>query len=239
MVSKSQRKQIIQLKQKKYRSAKGLFVAEGEKVVEEFLTAGWSYTHLFALDKHFHPKAVTIGRAEMKQITHFKNPSPVLGVFKVLKKEKPKKEAITIAVDGVKDPGNLGTIIRLCDWFGVNELLCSSNTVDCFNSKVVQASMGSLVRVYCRYEIDFTSALKALGKPIFGADGGGNSIYKSSIALKGTYVFGSESHGLSKEVEDLLTSKISIPNYRTARGAESLNVANAAAIFLSELFRDS
>lgn len=239
MVSKSQRKQIIQLKQKKYRSATGLFVAEGEKVVDEFLSAGWSCEHLFALEEHFHPKAKTVDLAAMKQITHFKNPSPVLGVFKVLKKKISEKEAITIAVDGINDPGNLGTIIRLCDWFGVNELICSYKTVDCFNSKVVQATMGSLVRVQCRYESDFTSYLKSLGKPIFGADGNGSSIYQSSLVSKATYVFGSESHGISKEVENILTNKISIPNYRTGRSAESLNVATAAAIFLSELFRSS
>ena len=239
MVSKSQRKQIIQLKQKKYRSTTGLFVAEGEKVVNEFLSAGWSCEYLFTLDEHFYPKAITIGMEVMKQITHFKNPSPVLGVFKVLEKKISEKEEITIAVDCMNDPGNLGTIIRLCDWFGVNELICSSKTVDCYNSKVVQATMGSLVRVQCRYEKDFASYLKSLGKPIFGADGNGSSIYQSSLVSKATYIFGNESHGLSKEVEEILTHKISIPNYRTGRGAESLNVASAAAIFLSELFRGS
>jgi len=239
MVSKGQRKQIIQLKQKKYRSATGLFVAEGEKVVDEFLSAGWSCEYLFALEDHFHPKAVTVDVAVMKQITHFKNPSPVLGVFKVLEKKISEKEEITIAVEDINDPGNLGTIIRLCDWFGVNELICSSKTVDCFNSKVVQATMGSLVRVQCRYETDFISYLKSLGKPILGADGNGSSIYQSSLASKATYIFGSESHGLSKEVQDILTHKISIPNYRAGRGAESLNVATAAAIFLSEIFRGS
>ncbi len=239
MVSKSQRKQIIQLKQKKYRSAAGLFVAEGAKVVEEFLSAGWPCEHLFAIGEHVHPKAIVVNAAMMKQITHFKNPSPVLGVFKILKKQISEKEEITIAVDGVNDPGNLGTIIRLCDWFGVGELICSSKTVDCFNSKVVQATMGSLVRVQCRYETDFTSYLESLGKPIYGADVKGDSIYQSSLASKATYIFGSESHGLSKEVEDILTNKISIPNFRGTRGAESLNVATTAAIFLSELFRGS
>ena len=239
MVTKGQLKQILQLKQKKHRLAKGLFVAEGEKAVGEFISASWTYKNLFSLENNFHPQAEQIDFTVMNQITHFKNPSPVLGVFQIPKLKLISESPITIAVDGIKDPGNLGTIIRLCDWFGVNNLVCSLNTVDCFNSKTVQASMGSLVRVTCQYTEDLSKYLKSLDKPVFGADIQGTSIYSVRLPDSGSYVFGSESHGLSQEVKNLLNSKLSIPNYREKVGAESLNVASATAIFLSEIFRGS
>jgi TrmH family RNA methyltransferase len=173
MVTKTQLKQILQLKQKKYRLLKGLFVAEGEKTVSEFLSASWICKNLFSVKDNFHPKAQKIDFTDMSRITHFKNPSPVLGVFEIPKSFSNKVSQITIAVDGIKDPGNLGTIIRLCDWFGIDELLCSLNTVDCFNSKTVQSSMGSLVRVTCYYKDDLSKYLKSLKKPVIGAESGG------------------------------------------------------------------
>ena len=145
MVSNNQRKQILKLKQKKYRQNLGLFVAEGLKLVNELLSSGWSYKYLFTLNDHFHPKSKLIDLSSMKQITHFKNPSPILGVFEIPKLKPIIQTQISIAVDGINDPGNLGTIIRLCDWFGINDLVCSYHTVDNFNSKVLQASMGSVV----------------------------------------------------------------------------------------------
>jgi TrmH family RNA methyltransferase len=160
-----------------------------------------------------------------------------LGVFKFPDAIFPIISNITIAVDGVSDPGNLGTLIRLCDWFGLSELICSSSTVDCFNSKVVQASMGSIVRVQCRYEKDLSTTLRDLNKPIYSADFGGESLYSSSFPKQATIVFGSESHGISAEIDEIVNHKISIPNFRKGRGAESLNVAIAGAIFLSEIFR--
>ena len=237
MVSKSQQKQILQLKQKKYRQKFGLFVAEGTKVVEELLASNWKYSSLFSQKDHFHPQAVPVDLKTMKQITHFKTPSPFLGVFEIPESTIVPPSPITLAVDGVGDPGNLGTILRLCDWFGVDELICSAETVDCFNPKVVQASMGSIARVSCRYETSLASCLTALEKPIFGADGAGKSLYQTQLPKAATYVFGSESHGLSEAVNELLVAKIAIPNLRSGQGAESLNVATATAIFLSEIFR--
>ena len=237
MVSKNQRKQILKLKQKKYRLLLGLFVAEGEKVVKELLAASWRCDYLFSIKENIHPKAIKIDLATMKQLTHFKTPSPVLAVFEIPKSNQYIPNHITIAVDGVTDPGNLGTIIRLCDWFGLNELICSSKTVDCFNSKVVQSTMGSIVRVTCRYETDLATYLKTLDKPIFGADSNGSSLYKKKLPLSATYVFGNESQGFSKEVNSLLNDRLSIPNLSDHKGADSLNVATCVAIFLSEIFR--
>ena len=237
MVSKNQRKQILQLKQKKYRLATGLFVAEGEKVVEELLSASWTCVSLFSIAPHFHPQSELVTVSEMKGITHFKSPSPVLGVFKLPLSKKIIEENITIAVDGISDPGNLGTIIRLCDWFGLSQLLCSKTSVDCFNPKVIQASMGSIVRVQCHYVEDLSEKLIELNKPIYGADLDGSSLYETNFETKASVVFGSESKGLSESVEQLLNHKVSIPNFKSGRGAESLNVAVAGAIFLSEIFR--
>jgi len=237
MVTKTQLKQILQLKQKKYRLLKGLFVAEGEKTVSEFLSASWICKNLFSIKDNFHPKAQKIDFTDMSRITHFKNPSPVLGVFEIPKSFSNKVSQITIAVDGIKDPGNLGTIIRLCDWFGIDELLCSLNTVDCFNSKTVQSSMGSLVRVTCYYKDDLSKYLKSLNKPVIGAESGGKSIYSIKLPKSASYIFGSESHGLSQEIKNIIDHSLAIPNYRVEKGAESLNVSVAAAIFLSEIYR--
>ena len=239
MVTKNQLKQILKLKQKKQRIAQGLFVAEGKKTVGEFLAASWPCKILFTLDNYFHSNAVMISQTEMNKITHFKNSGPILGVFEIPKPKIIKETPITFAVDSVKDPGNLGNIIRLCDWFGINELTCSSNTVDCFNSKTVQASMGSLVRVTCNYKKDITKYLESLNKPVFGADSSGVSIYSTKLPKFASYVFGSESHGISQKVKNLLESKLSIPNFRKEKKPESLNVASATAIFLSEIFRDT
>ena len=237
MVRKTQLKQILKLKQKKHRLANGLFVAEGEKTVREFISAFWPYKVLFSLENNFHPQAQKVDQSVMNQITHFKNPSPVLGVFEIPKPKLLKKMPITIAVDGIRDPGNLGAIIRLCDWFGIDDLICSFSTVDCFNSKTVQASMGSLVRVTCYYLENLSEYLKSLEKPVFGADYRGKSIYSVGLPEFGSFVFGSESHGLSQEIKNLLDYKLAIPNYRENNGAESLNVATSIAIFLSEIYR--
>ena len=240
MLSKNQRKQILQLSKKKFRLSSGHFVAEGEKVVQELLASAWPFQMLFATDNNFHPEAELVSFEEMKTITHFKTPSPVLGVFSLPSSQEFRTESITIAVDGVSDPGNLGTIVRLCDWFGLSELICSRTSVDCFNPKVIQASMGSIVRVHSHYVEDLGTRLKALNKPIFGAAAKGDSIYTTQLPQKATYVFGSESHGISVSVSKHLTGELSIPQFRAGSSkAESLNVATASAIFLSELFRNN
>lgn len=238
MLSKNQRKQILQLSKKKYRLSSGLFVAEGEKVVNELIAAGWSFHSMFAIDKDFHLEVQLVTPEEMKSITHFKSPSPVLGVFSLPEEQNIIAEAITIAVDGVSDPGNLGTLLRLCDWFGLSELICSQTTVDCYNPKVIQASMGSIVRVKCHYVKDLGATLNSLQKPIYGASAKGDSIYQVQLPDKASYVFGSESHGISSSVTACLNGELSIPEFRKGSSkAESLNVATASAIFLSELFR--
>ncbi|MBT4325066.1 MAG: RNA methyltransferase, partial [Cryomorphaceae bacterium] len=212
MLSKNQRKLLLQLNQKKYRFTYKLFVAEGKKVVNELIDSNWSYQMLFSSEDDFHPDSQLLTQEEMKMITHFKTPSPALGVFNLPEDQKILSEPITIAIDGVSDPGNLGTIIRLCDWFGLSELFCSKTTVDCFNSKVIQASMGSITRVRCHYVEDLGLTLNEFQKPIYGASVKGNSIFSRELPKKASYVFGSESHGISKSLSNQLTGELSIPN---------------------------
>ena len=237
MVSKNQVKQIHKLKHKKYRTRFGYFVAEGEKIVNDLINSSWHAQSLYSLEDNFHPKAIKIDFSVMKKISHLKTPSPALGVFKIPNKIKTKPSLLTIAIDKLIDPGNLGSIIRLCDWFGIDELVCSSDTVDCYNSKVIQSSMGSIARVMCNYQPNLDDYLKSLQKPIFGATLNGNSIYKKKLPLKAIYVFGNESNGISESINKILDEKITIPNQRLTNGANSLNVATSAAIFLSEIFR--
>ena len=239
MYSNNQRKLILQLNKKKFRLANKLFVAEGKKVVNELINAGWSFKMLFSTEENFHKNADIIKDEDMKKITHFNSPSPILGVFDLPDDNKILAESTTIAVDGVSDPGNLGTIIRLCDWFGLSELICSSDTVDCYNSKVIQASAGSIVRVKCHYFNDLGKFLDSLNKPIFGTTTKGDSIYSSKLLDKATYVFGNEAHGISKSLSSHLNGELSIPSFNEGVNIpESLNVAASTAIFLSELNRN-
>jgi len=240
MLSKNQRKQILQLSQKKQRLTNGLFVAEGEKVVRELMNSSWVFESLYTTDSTFHSSAELIRIEDMNQLTHFKTPSPVLGVFKIPPKKEILNESISIVLDGISDPGNLGTLIRLCDWFGLSELICSQTTVDCFNPKAIQASMGSIVRVHCQYVSDLAQTLKDLNKPIYGATARGNSLYDATLPKKASFVFGSESHGISEKLTAHLDEELAIPNFKLGENrAESLNVATAGAIFLSEIFRPS
>ena len=240
MLTNNQRKLILQLSKKKFRIANNLFVAEGKKVVNELIASNWRFQNLFSTEDNFHQDSKLLKLEEMKKITHFKTPSQVLGVFFLPESQKIIAESTTIALDGVSDPGNLGTIIRLCDWFGLSELICSKTTVDCYNPKVIQASMGSIARVRCHYIKDLGASLTALKKPIYGATTKGDSIYTAQLPKEASYVFGSESHGISESLLRHLTGQLSIPQFREGvNSAESLNVANASAIFLSELFRSS
>jgi TrmH family RNA methyltransferase len=239
MYSNNQRKLILKLNKKKFRLANKLFVAEGKKVVNELINAGWSYKMLFSTEDNFNKNADVIKDEEMKKITHFNSPSPVLGVFELPDEKKILAEPTTIVVDGISDPGNLGTIIRLCDWFGLSELFCSNDTVDCYNPKVIQASAGSIVRVTCHYFNDLGKSLESLNKPIFGTTTNGDSIYSTKLSDKAFYVFGSEAHGISESILSQLNGELSVPEFRVDDSKpESLNVATTTAIFLSELNRN-
>ena len=239
-ISKNQLKIITSLSQKKYRQKHKLFIAEGIKVVNELLNSSFNVDTLFATDDFesgiSSDKIIRISDKDLQKISSLKTPNKVLGLF-VIPDEKPLQEnGISIALDAVNDPGNLGTIIRLCDWFGVSQLLCSKDTVDCYNQKVVQASMGSLTRISIKY-IDLEAYLKETKRPTFIADMDGENVYKTTLPKEAVLIMGNEANGVSDELKLLIKNNISIPRFGEIQETESLNVATATAILLSEFKR--
>lgn len=239
-LTKNHIKLITSLQQKKYRFKHNLFVAEGVKVVEELLHSSFVLETAFALDDYAismpDDKVVILSSEELKKISQLKTPNKVLAVFQIPEMATVLPTGIVVALDAVNDPGNLGTIIRLCDWFGVSQLICSSDTVDCFNQKVVQASMGSLTRVQVVYT-DLFVFLKETELPVFVADMDGDNVYTTTLPKEGVLVMGNEANGVSNEIKNLVQHKISIPQFGGEQKTESLNVATATAILLSEFKR--
>ena len=237
-LSKNHIKLITSLSQKKYRQKHKLFVVEGVKVVQEFLNSSYELEIVFSTDTDFSStnKFIEVTDHELKKISSLKNPNKVLAIFKIPNQINPIMGGLILALDSINDPGNLGTIIRLCDWFGIEQLVCSNETVDCFNSKVVQASMGSLTRVAVSY-LDLKKYLQNASVPIFVADMDGLDVYKTKLPDSAVLVLGNEANGISDEIKQLVTTKITIPRYGAFQQTESLNVATASAILLSEFRR--
>jgi len=181
-------------------------------------------------------KVVRISETELKKVSTLKSPNKALGIFKIPKEKAVQNSGLTIALDAINDPGNLGTIIRLCDWFGVTQLVCSKDTVDCYNQKVVQASMGSLTRVSIHYT-DLENYITKSNLDTFIADMDGENVYKTKLPKEGILIMGNEANGVSEEIKSLLQHKISIPRFGETQETESLNVATATAILLSEFKR--
>jgi TrmH family RNA methyltransferase len=240
-ISKNQSKIITSLSQKKYRQKHKLFIAEGVKVVNELLNSSFEIDTLFAVDDFQTDisvnKITRILEKDLQKISNLKTPNKVLGLFKIPDEKPLQKNGLIVALDDINDPGNLGTIIRLCDWFGVSQLLCSKETVDCYNQKVVQASMGSLTRISITY-IDLETYLTASTLPTFVADMDGENVYKSQLPKEGVLIMGNEANGVSYEIKVLIKNKISIPRFGETQETESLNVATATAILLSEFKRN-
>ena len=237
-LSKNHIKLITSLSQKKYRQKHKLFVVEGVKVVHEFLNSSYELEIVFSTDTDFSStdKFIEVTDQELKKISSLKNPNKVLAIFKIPNQINPIMGGLILALDSINDPGNLVTIIRLCDWFGIEQLVCSNETVDCFNSKVVQASMGSLTRVAVSY-LDLKKYLQNASVPIFVADMDGLDVYKTKLPDSAVLVLGNEANGISDEIKQLVTTKITIPRYGAFQQTESLNVATASAILLSEFRR--
>lgn len=236
-LSKNQLKLITSLGQKKYRQKHNLFVAEGVKVVHEFLQSSFTlhslYTSNYKFDNVPDDKVFDITADELHKISSLKTPNKVLAVFEIPKEVDFSDVKLYLALDTINDPGNLGTIIRLCDWFGISHLLCSKETVDCFNTKVVQASMGSLTRVSVHY-VDLIPTFQKLELPIFIADMNGENVYATNLPNQGILVMGNEANGISSEIKKIASHVISIPRFGNLQVTESLNVATATAILLSE-----
>jgi TrmH family RNA methyltransferase len=236
MLSKSHIKLIKSLSQKKFRVQQQLFVVEGIKGIQEFLNSNFELYQLFSTEAIFDTEIVPISNQELQKISSLKTPNTALAIFRIPKEITSEPSGLILALDDVRDPGNLGTIIRLCDWFGIKNLLCSKATVDCYNSKVVQATMGSLTRVQIQY-IDLENYLKNYQHAVFGTFMEGNQIYKEVLPKEGVIMMGNEANGISKALENLVTKKLSIPRFGNLKATESLNVATATAIVLSEFKR--
>ncbi|MDR3245985.1 MAG: RNA methyltransferase [Prevotellaceae bacterium] len=248
-ISKQDKKYINSLSVKKYRDKERLFVVEGEKSVEEFVSSSFVvrtvyYTHecSFPPDKYQNTSKITT--TEMQQISNLKTASPVLAVVEIppAGTESIPHNELILALDDIQDPGNLGTIIRLADWFGIKYIVCSSYTADAYGPKTVQATMGSLTKVKIVYT-DLFSFLKPLNGeiPIYGTFLEGENIYHTELSSNGVIVMGNEGKGISQEITKLVSNKLLIPSF-AANPPESLNVAVATAITCSEFkrrFQDS
>ena len=253
MISKNRVKLIASLHQKKFRKEHGLFVVEGEKVCRDLMESGWMVQSLFMTEnfrkenysrwtKKMSPEIVT--EKELQKISSLSTPQQVIAVAGIPSRkfeESTLQNDLTLMLDDIRDPGNLGTMIRIADWFGINGVICSETCADIYNPKTVQATMGSLFRVNVYYQ-DLELVLgKCTAKkiPVYGTFPEGENIYKANLSKEGVILIGSESHGIGKTLMPFVTGKISIPSFSAYRShrAESLNAAMAAAIVCSEFRR--
>jgi TrmH family RNA methyltransferase len=247
MLSKSQINLLKSLQHKKERTGQGLFLVEGYKSIADFIHSPYQIEAIYHTAS-FDPKVLKLSQkinlynisvTELEKISSLKTPQNVIALVKMAVPPLPGREELSdkfsLVLDGIQDPGNLGTIIRTADWFGVKYIICSSDTVDIYNPKVVQASMGSLSRVNVSYT-NITAWLPQTGMQIFGAMLNGENIYETDFGTGGLIVLGTEGNGLRQGVTGLISKAITVP--RTGH-AESLNVAIAAALFCSEISRKS
>lgn len=240
-MNKNHIKLIRSLELKKNRKREGLFVAEGPKVVSDMLQAGYHARLLFSTTER--PSAEVITDEELRKISFLQHPQEVLAVFEIPQSINSKpltiNSTLSLALDGIQDPGNLGTIIRIADWFGISTIYCSLDTVDVYNPKVVQATMGSIAHVKMVYT-DLPEFFRQLPHscPVYGTLLDGENIYEQELTPEGIIIMGNEGNGISSEVRKYITRRLLIPDFHTdGLRAESLNVAIATAITCSEFRR--
>jgi TrmH family RNA methyltransferase len=247
MISKNQFKYIRLLEQKKYRRREGLFVAEGTKTVDDlmqrtqprmvFATEEYLQVrpHLFKTEGEI----VKVTDDELRRLSFQQHPQQVLALFPIPDVKASKTTSgLSLALDGVQDPGNLGTIIRIADWFGIDTIYCSEETVDAWNPKVVQATMGSIARVNIIYT-DLPVFLDSLPHdfPVYGTFLDGENIYTQPLSREGLIIMGNEGNGISDDVRRRVSHRLLIPDFHQGDTADSLNVAIATAITCSEFRR--
>ncbi|QQL50728.1 TrmH family RNA methyltransferase [Mucilaginibacter ginkgonis] len=247
MLSKSQISLITSLQHKKFRRQHNLFIVEGLKSVLEFCHSGYQTqtvyhtlgfgSKMLKLSKNINILEISV--ADMARISSLKTPPGVLALITIPTplslNSALLKNKFSLVLDGVQDPGNMGTIIRTADWFGIKNVICSEDTVDVYNPKVVQATMGSLSRVAVHYA-DLETVISNAQLPVFGALLNGKSIYETNFGSEAIVVMGNEGNGISEKLQQIIQQPITIPQVGEA---ESLNVAVATAIFCSELYRNS
>lgn len=242
MISKNQQKYIRQLEQKKYRKREGCFVAEGTKVVGDLLKR-YQPLALYATESWDAPKGVgytLVSEEELQRVSFQQHPQQVLAIFPIPQPTDPVslRGSLTLALDGVQDPGNLGTIIRIADWFGIDTIICSEETADAWNPKVIQATMGSIARVNVIYA-NLLELLDTLPSdyPVYGTFLDGENIYTQTLSGEGLIIMGNEGNGISDAVKAKVNRRLLIPDFHQGDTADSLNVAIATAITCSEFRR--
>ena len=244
-MTKAEIQQLRALKDKRARDEERAFIAEGEKLVGEILDSQFVVRKVYSTDERLRGANIEhVTKQEMERISQLTTPTTTLAVV-----EQPRhtlspshlRGKLTLALDGVQNPGNMGTIMRLADWFGVENIICSRECADLYNPKVVQATMGALLRVKVHYVDNLSTLLseaRTSGLPIYGTLLDGNNIYHEKLSAEGIIVMGNEGRGLSDECRSTLTHKLFIPPYPAdAPTSESLNVAMATGIILSEFRR--
>ncbi len=256
MISNSKIKYISALHQSKFRKKFSQFITEGHKLVLESIHSNHEVVEVYATEKwmtayaQLVPKSVLleqVSEKDMKRISALHSPSPVLAVVNIVHKKIQAhkiKNQLILALDNLQDPGNLGTIIRTADWFGIKHIVCSQNTVSCYNPKVVQASMGSIFHVDISYT-DLKPYLQDSAKhniPIYGTFLDGENILETSLTKNGIILIGNEGKGISKELQPIVNKRLLIPNFNANSGqdyktAESLNASIATAIICYEFQR--
>jgi len=249
MLSKGLIKLINSLKHKKYRQKHGYFVAEGQKMVEDLLSLDTPIKTIISSHNKYaktNLEFIQCKDQDLNKISFLKTNPQVIALIEIPKYQLNDSEIsneLSIALDGVQDPGNMGTIIRIANWFGIKNILCSNDCADIYNPKVVQATMGALLGTKVHY-LNLIEKIKELNNisdyQVFGAFMKGSSIYQSDLSSNGLIVMGSEGEGISKELEHLITKRLSIPSFaKDFNGAESLNVGVAAGIVVSEFARQN
>lgn len=231
MLTRNEIKLINSLSRKKERQLQGLFIVEGNKNIEEVLKSGYQVSKILGIDDYFGEQTQfsKISAKELERISQYKTSSEALALVKLPEEPTPNYTTPSILLEDINDPGNLGTIVRTADWFGIRQIICSYSSVDCFNPKVVSATKGSLFRTNIIYmdlaEFIAKSALEAVATSLYG-----DPLSDTMNLRQKHIVFGNESHGISKEMEDLCQMSVKIPSFNSA--AESLNLAVSVGIFL-------
>src|ERR1700760_2598682 len=245
MLSKSQINLLKSLQHKKFRREQGFFLVEGHKSIAEFVNSAYTIEAVYHTNG-FDPKVLKLSQkinlceisvTELEKISSLKTPQEVLAQIRIPEwpalQHKSLKGKFSLVLDGIQDPGNLGTIIRIADWFGIENIICSDDTVDVYNPKVIQACMGSLARVKVHYAV-LTDFLANIKLPVFGALLNGEDIYDTDFGTEGLVIMGNEGNGIRPEIQKLVNTAVTIPRIGKA---ESLNVAIATALFCSEMTR--
>ena len=249
MLSKNLIKLVRSLDVEKFRKETNLFVAEGEKLVNDLIVSNVECYKIIATEKHADAlkskrdiEIITVSDDELKKVSFLKSPQGIVGLFKQKNNtpdiNTPKKK-LCLALDDVQDPGNLGTIIRIADWFGIEDIYCSIGTVDVYNPKTVQATMGAIARVNIYY-VNLPQFLSSLEKsiPIYGTFLNGKNMYEHKLSRNGVIVMGNEGNGIGSECEKFIDERILIPSFPAGRTtSESLNVSTATAIVCGEFRR--